>query len=1018
MVRPSDAPASIEFGHFSIFPHRRQLFAEGRPITLGGRAFDVLMALIEASGAVVGKDELLNQVWQGRIVEENRLAGEIVALRKAFGADRELIRTVAGRGYQFTGEIRARPSDVGEREVLDAAADVASSMIPVGAGSSRPEKPSVAVLPFANMTSDQERKDVTEPAGVALPVPVFHAALDSVGEAVADIPQPALVLPDKPSIAVLPCTNMSDVEQDFFADGITEDIITALSHYPSLFVVARNSCFTYKGRAIDVRQVACELGVRYVLESSLRRADNRIRITAQLVEADTGKHAWAEHYDRDLADIFVLQDEITEAVTTAIAPAIAEAEQKRAMRKPPGNLDAWAAYQRGLWHLGKATTEDNALAQMLFGRAIDLDPNFSGAYVGLAEAQGQTTDFRTDDLAGTLHSAEALARRAVALDGADAEARSLLAHTLWRRGDYEGALSEVRRALAISPNLAYGHATLGAALIFSGHPKEGLAALERSIRLDPRDPRSAIRLNQRALGLYFSREYAAAVEAARHAIRSYPDFPNSYRWLAAALGQRGGIEEANEALHKAIAVAPAAFQSSVHSRVPWMRPEDHAHMLEGLRKACGADRDLIETLYPGRGDQVTGEVLGAGEQEVLGMATTVALPDKPSIAVLPFQNMSGDPEQEYFADGMVEEIITALSRIRWLFVVARNSSFIYKGQTPDVKRVGHELGVRYVLEGSVRKAGGCVRITAQLIDATNGAHLWADHFDGLLEDVFDLQDKVASSVAGVIEPALQAAETARSADRPTNDLTAYDLYLRAYQIALSSSARYAEALRLLELAINRDPHYVPALAWAAFCCHRVLLDGGSEDPAAHRLKGTDYARRALEVAGDDPAILANAAYTLGYLGEDIGATLELVDRALALNPSFARGWFISGVLRLYAGQPEIAIEHAEASLRLSPRARVGWALLTIGAAHFYARRFDQAVPKLLLAIQEDASLPNPYRYLAACYAHMGRLDEARVIVARLQAVTSVVIPDLTYLRNAEHREFYRSGLRLAAGEAA
>ena len=559
---------------------------------------------------------------------------------------------------------------------------------------------------------------------------------------------------------------------------------------------------------------------------------------------------------------------------------------------------------------------------------------------------------------------------------------------------------------------------MGAALIFSGHPKEGLAALERSIRLDPRDPRSAIRLNQRALGLYFSREYAAAVEAARHAIRSYPDFPNSYRWLAAALGQRGGIEEANEALHKAIAVAPAAFQSSVHSRVPWMRPEDHAHMLEGLRKACGADRDLIETLYPGRGDQVTGEVLGAGEQEVLGMATTVALPDKPSIAVLPFQNMSGDPEQEYFADGMVEEIITALSRIRWLFVVARNSSFIYKGQTPDVKRVGHELGVRYVLEGSVRKAGGCVRITAQLIDATNGAHLWADHFDGLLEDVFDLQDKVASSVAGVIEPALQAAETARSADRPTNDLTAYDLYLRAYQIALSSSARYAEALRLLELAINRDPHYGPALAWAAFCCHRVLLDGRSEDPAAHRLKGTDYARRALEVAGDDPAILANAAYTLGYLGEDIGATLELVDRALALNPSFARGWFISGVLRLYAGQPEIAIEHAEASLRLSPRARVGWALLTIGAAHFYARRFDQAVPKLLLAIQEDASLPNPYRYLAACYAHMGRLDEARVIVARLQAVTSVVIPDLTYLRNAEHREFYRSGLRLAAGEAA
>jgi adenylate cyclase len=219
------------------------------------------------------------------------------------------------------------------------------------------------------------------------------------------------------------------------------------------------------------------------------------------------------------------------------------------------------------------------------------------------------------------------------------------------------------------------------------------------------------------------------------------------------------------------------------------------------------------------------------------------------------------------------------------------------------------------------------------------------------------------------------------------------------------------------LAINRDPQFGPALAWAAFCCHRLLLDGRSEDPAADRLKGADFARRALEVAVDDPAILANAAYTLAYLGEDIGAMIALVDRALALNPSFARGWSISGVLRLYAGQPEIAIEHAEASLRLSPRARVGWALLTIGAAHFYMRRFDQAVPKLLLAIQEDASFPNPHRYLAACYAYMGRLDEARAIVRRLRAITGVVIPDLTYMRNIEHRALYLSGLRLAVGEA-
>jgi adenylate cyclase len=393
------------------------------------------------------------------------------------------------------------------------------------------------------------------------------------------------------------------------------------------------------------------------------------------------------------------------------------------------------------------------------------------------------------------------------------------------------------------------------------------------------------------------------------------------------------------------------------------------------------------------------------------------LPDKPSIAVLPFANMSGDPEQEYFADGMVEEIITALSRIRWLFVIARNSSFTYKGQAVDVKQVGRELAVRYVLEGSVRKAGGRVRITAQLIDARSGAHLWADRFDGSLEDVFDLQDKVASSVAGIIEQTLQAAETVCSAGRPTADLTAYDLYLRGYAMYLSSARQLPEALRLMEQAIVRDPLYGPALAWAALCCNRLLIDGRSEHPEADRRKGADYARRALEVAGDDPGILANAAFALGYFGEDIGAMMALVDRALALNSNYARGWHISGVLRLWAGQPDIAIEHFDTALRLSPRARLGTSLGLIGAAHFFSRRFDEAPPKLLLAIQEDPSFRQPYRYLAACYAHMGRLDDAREIVKRLRAIAPVVMPNASYLRNAEHRELYLSGLRLAMGEA-
>ena len=394
-------------------------------------------------------------------------------------------------------------------------------------------------------------------------------------------------LPDKPSIAVLPFTNMSaDPEQEYFADGIAEDIITALSRFPSLFVIARNSSFTYKGRAVDVKQVGRELGVRYVLEGSLRKAGNRIRVTAQLIEATTGMHVWADRYDRDLADIFAVQDEITTAVTVAIAPAIADAELQRAMRKPPGSLDAWGAYQRGLWHLGQFNADHTTLAERFFEQAIELDPTFAGGYSGLAAAQLQSANtFMQRDLAETLRSAENLARKAVSLDGADADALTCLGRVRLTQGDYEGARSAIEQAIALNPNLAIAHGTLGSTLVFSGHPKAGLVALEHGIRLDPRHPRAGVILNQIVIGRYFSRDYEGAVEAARRVLRSYPDHPLVYRWLAAALGQLGRGDEARQALDRAVSLSPASFDLYVRRRVPWHREEDHLHMLDGLRKA-------------------------------------------------------------------------------------------------------------------------------------------------------------------------------------------------------------------------------------------------------------------------------------------------------------------------------------------------------------------------------------------------------------------------------------------------
>ena len=394
---------------------------------------------------------------------------------------------------------------------------------------------------------------------------------------------------------------------------------------------------------------------------------------------------------------------------------------------------------------------------------------------------------------------------------------------------------------------------------------------------------------------------------------------------------------------------------------------------------------------------------------------TLPLPDKPSIAVMPFANLGGDPEQEYFADGMVEEIITALSRIRWLFVIARNSSFTYKGQAVDVKQVGRELGVRYVLEGSVRKAGGRVRITTQLIDAETGAHLWADRFDGRLEDVFELQDQVAISAAGVVEPTLQAAEIRRSAQRPTKDLTAYDLYLRALPYWDSHEKDgLAQAAEYLGQAIERDPQYGPALALMAHCY--VQLDNAGWREINQR-RGIDLARQALRSAPEDPEVLARAAIALGYFGEDINAAIGLVDRSLTLNPSFAHGWYWSGVLRNWLGRPDLALDHFETFLRLSPRERFSTHEHAMGMSLFFLRRFDEAVAKFLSAMEHHPKFVLGHRFLAGCYAHMGRLDDAREVVARLRTLTSDVLDSGVRYRNPEYRELFLSGLRLAIGEA-
>jgi len=360
------------------------------------------------------------------------------------------------------------------------------------------------------------------------------------------------------------------------------------------------------------------------------------------------------------------------------------------------------------------------------------------------------------------------------------------------------------------------------------------------------------------------------------------------------------------------------------------------------------------------------------------------LPDKPSIAVLPFANMSGDPEQEYFADGMAEEIITALSRIRWLFVIARNSSFTYKGQAVDVKQVGRELGVRYVLEGSVRKAAGRVRITAQLIDAANGAHLWADRFDGSLEDVFDLQDKVALSVAGVIEPTLRQAEIERARRKRPDNLDAYDLYLRALPFAYTSMPEDADkALGFVEQAIKVEPDFAAAHAIIAWCNEQRYLRGGLDEDA--KTIALRHARSAMAMGGNDSTVLAIAGLVIGFLDPRNYATaLDAFDRSLALSPSSALALGFSAVTRAWRGESAIAIEQAELALRLSPFDPLSNIRhMAIAIAHFVAGDFEEAAAAANRAAQAHPRFSPPYWMRAAALASIGRIDEAEAVTQQL-----------------------------------
>jgi TolB-like protein/tetratricopeptide (TPR) repeat protein len=518
------------FDNHTLDIDKRELRCGSEAVAVEPQVFDLLVHLVQNRDRVVSKNDLFASVWGNRIVSDSTLTSRINAARKAIGdsgKDQKLIRTIARKGLRFVGDV----------QIASDGSDKVSS-------------------------SDRMTPETQETSRTALP------------------------LPDRPAIAVLPFTNMSgDPEQEYFSDGISEDLITALSKLRWLFVIARNSSFTYKGKATHMKQIAEELGVGYVVEGSVRKAGDRVRITVQLNDVSTGSHIWAERYDRDIADVFAVQDEITESIVAAIEPQIYAAENFRARRKPPDSMDAWDLVMRALSHYWRVTRQDNVVAQALLEKAISIDPHYGQALGVLAATHTFGAHMGWGEAAIAAPAAERAALAAIAANSEDPWAHFALGSAYLFKSRFDDSLAEFELALQLNPNFCAAMGYYGLTLSYCGRWEEGSVAAQRALRLSPREPSGAIFYGIAAYAQFVGRNYDEAMRLSRESIRQRGDFVGAYRVLAAAAGMAAEHEIAKAAMQELRRTQPNISLAWIESQMPIKLDTDREHYLEGFRRA-------------------------------------------------------------------------------------------------------------------------------------------------------------------------------------------------------------------------------------------------------------------------------------------------------------------------------------------------------------------------------------------------------------------------------------------------
>jgi adenylate cyclase len=768
----------------------------------------------------------------------------------------------------------------------------------------------------------------------------------------ASVEKMAYQLPDKPSIAVLPFDNLSgDPEQEYFSDGLTEEITAALSSVPKLFVIARNSTFTYKDKPVKVQQVSEELGVQYVLEGSVRKAEDKVRITAQLIDALTGKHLWAKRYDRNLSDIFAVQDEITKNIITAMQVKLTEGEEVKAASKGTKNLEAYLKYLQANDLINKINPDSNALAKRLAEEAVALDPEYASAYYNLARSH------MVDIWLGTSKSpkesivtAIKLSQKAIELNDTYAEAHGLLGFLYSMIRQHDKALAQGEKGVTLNPNSAECHFRLGKILTFAGRWEESIPEYEKAIRLNPIPPNMYIYSIGLAYG--FTGKYDEAITWCEKAIRQEPNSLMARMFIAVVNSWSGRDEEARAQADEVLRIQPKFTLDKFKKKLTYKREVDREKFLSALHKAGIPDKPPIQ------------------------------LPDKPSIAVLPFNNLSGDPKQEYLADGISENIISALSKISKMLVIARNSTFTYKGKPVNVKQVSRELGVRYVLEGSVQKAGDQLRVTAQLVDATTGNHLWSERYDRDLKDIFALQDDISKNIITALQVKLTEGEQARTASKGTDNLDAYLKCLQAWE-TMRHFNRESNALakKLAEEVIALDPEY--PLAYRVLSATH-LMDiwlGMSKSPNQSLTKAIELLQKAIAL--DDT--YAEAYADLGFLlsmKEQHDKAVATAERGVALNPSAADAHMKLGHTLRFAGRYEESIPEYKTAIRLNPIPPNNY-MFGLGKSYAMTGQYEEAIKW-----GKKAVLQKPNNFLAniiltEIYSLSGKYEEARAQAAEV-----------------------------------